>query len=42
METHWRKSAIQSLLDLDKWRWSIDLPPIAEYLKSTVETYFKR
>lgn len=41
METHWRRSAIQSLLDLDQWRWSIDLPPIADYLKSTVETYFK-
>lgn len=41
MEIYWRESAIRSLKQLDKWRESIDLPPIANYLKKTVEIYFR-
>ncbi len=28
------------LLILDRWRESIELPPIALYLKDTIQTYF--
>lgn len=42
MEIYWRESAIRSLKQLDKWRESIDLPPIANYLKKTVEIYFRK
>ncbi|PWA09260.1 hypothetical protein DCC39_13470 [Pueribacillus theae] len=42
MEVKWRKSAIQSLLDLDQWRETIELPPIASYLRNTVQTYFEQ
>ena len=37
----WRKSAIHSLLELDRWRDSIELPAIAAYLKDTIQTYFE-
>lgn len=40
MKVLWRKSALDSLLELDKWRESIELEPIAEALKSNVEQYF--
>lgn len=36
MEILWRKSAIHSLIELDRWRNSIELPPIAAYLKDTI------
>ncbi len=42
MKIVWRKSAISSLLELDRWRNSIELPPIADYLKDTVQTYFEQ
>ena len=42
MKILWRKSAIESLIQLDKWRESIDLPPVANYLKETVGLYFQR
>lgn len=42
MGIYWRKSAIDSLLEIDYWRASIELPPIASYLKDVVQTYFKR
>lgn len=42
MKIHWRESSIGSLKRLDKWRESIDLPPIANYLKETVELYFRK
>ncbi|MCK0472816.1 hypothetical protein [Halalkalibacter sp. APA_J-10(15)] len=42
MEIKWRRSAIQSLLDLDQWRETIELPPIAGYLKRIIQAYFKR
>lgn len=40
MKILWRKSAITSLLELDRWRGSIELPPIAPYLKDTIHQYF--
>jgi hypothetical protein len=40
MKIVWRKSAITSLLELDRWRASIELPPIASYLKDTIQQYF--
>ena len=41
MNLLWRKSAIQSLMEIDQWRNTIELPPIATYLKDTIHTYFK-
>lgn len=41
MEILWRKSAIQSLLELDRWRNNIELPPIAAYLKNKIQTFFE-
>lgn len=38
----WRKSAIDSLLELDRWRACIELPPIAKYLKEQIQTYFSQ
>jgi hypothetical protein len=40
MKIVWRKSAIESLLELDRWRSSIELSPIALYLKETIQQYF--
>jgi hypothetical protein len=40
MKIVWRKSAISSLLALDRWRKKIELPPIAPYLKETIDYYF--
>lgn len=42
MKIVWRKSAITSLLELDRWRDSIELPSIAPYLKDTIQFYFQR
>lgn len=41
MEISWRKSAVHSLVELDKWRDGIDLPPIAAYLKDAIQSYFE-
>jgi hypothetical protein len=41
MKILWRKSAIQSLIDLDSWRSTIELPNIATFLKESIETYFQ-
>lgn len=41
MKVVWRKSAIDSLLELDRWRESIELPKIAPYLKDMIQVYFK-
>ncbi|WP_096203119.1 hypothetical protein [Bacillus sp. FJAT-45350] len=41
MKIVWRKSAITSLVQLDRWRSSIELPPIASHLKDTIQLYFK-
>ncbi|TMU87126.1 hypothetical protein FGG79_03020 [Bacillus sp. BHET2] len=40
MKIVWRKSAISSLIALDRWRHTIELQPIATYLKETIEFYF--
>jgi hypothetical protein len=42
MKLKWRKSAIESLIDLDRWRASIELPSIGMHLKNTVQVYFER
>ncbi|MDC3423466.1 hypothetical protein NC797_02965 [Aquibacillus sp. 3ASR75-11] len=42
MKTVWRKSAITSLVELDQWRNSFELPPIASYLKDTIQLYFAK
>lgn len=41
MKVSWRKSAIDSLLELDRWRESIELPKIAPYIKDTIQHYFR-
>lgn len=41
MTIMWRQSAVESLLELDEWRKSIELEPIAEFIMSTVSLYFK-
>jgi hypothetical protein len=40
MKVMWRKSAIQSLLELDSWRSTIELPPIGPLLRISIEHYF--
>ncbi|WP_400247642.1 hypothetical protein AB3U99_11240 [Niallia sp. JL1B1071] len=42
MKIVWRRSAITSLLALDRWRGSIELPPIAPYLKDTIQKFFAK
>ncbi|MDQ1000626.1 hypothetical protein QFZ28_001026 [Neobacillus niacini] len=41
MKVLWRKSAIQSLIELDRWRFTVDLPPIASLLRLSIESYFQ-
>ena len=40
MNVKWRKSAINSLLQLDEWRKTFNLSPIAMYLKKNINQYF--
>lgn len=42
MKIVWRKSAITSLLKLDRWRETLELPPVAPYLKDTIQFYFEK
>ncbi|QOY37171.1 hypothetical protein AWH56_005905 [Anaerobacillus isosaccharinicus] len=42
MRVQWRSSAIKSLLELDNWRASLELPSIAGYLKNTIHSYFEQ
>jgi hypothetical protein len=42
MKVVWRRSAIQSLLELDRWRDTVELPNISFYLRDSIETYFYR
>lgn len=42
MRVHWRKSAVRSLIDLDRWRKELDLQPIAGYLRNYVKEYFQK
>jgi len=41
MKVLWRKSAIQSLLEIDRWRSSIELSKIASYQRLSIESYFE-
>jgi hypothetical protein len=40
MNVLWRKSAVTALVNLDRWRRSIELPPISQYLRETINHYF--
>jgi hypothetical protein len=40
MKIFWRESAIKSLLELDNWRATIELPRIALHLKVSIGYYF--
>jgi hypothetical protein len=40
MEVHWRNSAVQSLIELDNWRLTIDLPKIGKLLQKIINGYF--
>lgn len=42
MKIVWRKSAITSLVALDRWRDSIELQPISSFLKETIQFYFTK
>src|SRR5699024_2303171 len=42
MKVLWRKSAVESLVELDEWRKGIELETIAEYIMSTVNLYFNQ
>lgn len=42
MKVYWRKSAVHSLMSLDRWRKELELQPIAAYLKSYMTEYFQR
>lgn len=42
MQVRWRLTAIQSIKELDKWRARIELPPIRQFLKDTVQFYFEK
>lgn len=42
MNTLWRESAIESLLELDQWRETIELPPLATHLRDTIHAYFEK
>lgn len=42
MNVYWRKSAVLSLLSLDRWRKKIELQPIASYLRNCIVQYFQK
>lgn len=42
MKIYWRKSAIHSLLELDRWRKEQDLSPMGSYLRKHVNRFFQR
>jgi len=41
MRIHWRRSAVDSLIFLDKWRREIELTPIALFLRRHINNYFQ-
>ena len=41
MIIHWRRSAVDSLISLDKWRREIELKPIASFLREHINNYFQ-
>lgn len=40
MKIRWRNSAAQSLIELDNWRISMDLPKIGKLLQNNINSYF--
>ncbi|KLU66894.1 hypothetical protein DEAC_c08280 [Desulfosporosinus acididurans] len=42
MKIHWRRSAVDSLISLDKWRREIELRPMAAFLRRYINEYFQR
>lgn len=42
MKIHWRRSAVNSLLKLDRWRKTVELPPIAVYLRNHINQNFQK
>lgn len=42
MKIQWRKSAVLSLMELDRWRMGIELPPIAPFLRKQINQYFMK
>jgi len=42
MKVTWRKSAVESLVEQDEWRKSIELEPIAAFIMHTVDLYFNQ
>ncbi|WP_099354869.1 hypothetical protein [Fredinandcohnia onubensis] len=40
MEVHWRNSAVQSLIELENWRLTMDLPKIGKLLQKIINSYF--
>jgi hypothetical protein len=41
MRIRWRRSAVDSLIALDKWRREIELTPIALFLREHINNYFQ-
>ena len=41
MRIHWRRSAVDSLIFLDKWRREIELKPIASFLREHINNYLQ-
>lgn len=42
MNILWRKSAINSLIELDRWRSTLELASISLILKGKIDLYFKQ
>jgi hypothetical protein len=41
MRIYWRRSAVDSLISLDKWRREIELKPIASSLREHINNYLQ-
>jgi len=41
MRIIWRKSAVESLWEIDHWRETIEWSPLATHLKDTIHAYFE-
>ncbi|MFZ3130383.1 MAG: hypothetical protein WA125_04580, partial [Desulfosporosinus sp.] len=41
MRIHWRRSAVDSLISLDKWRREIELEPMASFLREHINNYLQ-
>jgi hypothetical protein len=40
MKVKWRKSAVIALIKLDRWRSGLELSPISQHLRGTINHYF--